>query len=259
MEMTKRETGLALLVVLLGVIALTGPHVAALPDYNHFADGRAWKGVPYAGDVLSNLGFLVAGFSGIWTLWRLPPRAVTNMERAMAILFFCGLVVTAACSGWYHLQPDDARLAIDRGGMVLAFAGLLGFAAATHVSERAAALTGLGLLLVAPLAIRAATGGELLPWAVLQFGGMAMLCAVARLCPLPSAVRVQWLAIVAIYGVAKLAEVGDAVVFDLTHHLVSGHTLKHLIAAMAAWPLIAALRDRRCVQNGGAIGRRVSA
>src|SRR5213076_2517963 len=108
---------------------------------------RVWRGVPHAGDVLSNLAFLAAGIAGAWPLWRLPERCVTNMERAMAALFFTGLLFTAACSTWYHLSPDDARLAVDRSGMAIAFAGLLGFAAAAHVSERAGALSGLGLLL----------------------------------------------------------------------------------------------------------------
>jgi hypothetical protein len=64
------------------------------------------------------------------------------------------------------------------------------------------------------------------------------------------ALHIDWIVIVAIYGVAKVAEVGDAAIFEFTGHLVSGHTLKHLIAAFAAWPLVAALDARRSVQNG---------
>jgi len=30
----------------------------------------------------------------------------------------------------------------------------------------------------------------------------------------------------------------------VTGHLVSGHTLKHLAAALAAWPVIVTLRNR---------------
>jgi hypothetical protein len=47
--------------------------------------------------------------------------------------------------------------------------------------------------------------------------------------------------VIVFYVLAKLFELGDATVFELTGHLVSGHTLKHLAAALAAWPVIRAL------------------
>ncbi len=49
-------------------------------------------------------------------------------------------VVTAAVSAAYHLQPGDAGLVWDRGGMVLAFAGLLGLAAMVHSARAGMAL-----------------------------------------------------------------------------------------------------------------------
>jgi hypothetical protein len=44
------------------------------------------------------------------------------------------------------------------------------------------------------------------------------------------------------YALAKLFELGDVTIFEATGHIVSGHTLKHLAAALAAWPVIRALR-----------------
>ena len=38
----------------------------------------------------------------------------------------------------------------------------------------------------------------------------------------------------ALYGLAKLAESFDARVYQLTLHALSGHTLKHLLAAASA-------------------------
>lgn len=257
MHMTRRETNLAITAALLGAIAVLGPHVGEPHGYQEFADQRAALGIAHAADVLSNVAFLAAGAIGAFTLWRVRQRPMANMERAMAALFFAGLAITALCSAWYHLQPDAARLGVDRTGMAIAFAGLLGLCAATHVSERASAAVALGLLLGAPLAIRAGASGELLPWAVLQFGGVAVLCMAAWCRPVPFAVRVNWLAVVAIYALAKLAEMNDTAVFGLSAHLVSGHTLKHLAAAAAAWPVICALRRRADVHNGSCDPRRV--
>jgi hypothetical protein len=93
----------------------------------------------------------------------------------------------------------------------------------------------------------------------MQFGGMAALCVLAWRRPLFGALAVHWLAVVAIYSLAKLAEVNDAAVFEFTQHAISGHTLKHVIAALAAWPVIVTLHERRSVQNGVRDPRRVPA
>ena len=45
------------------------------------------------------------------------------------------------------------------------------------------------------------------------------------------------------YAAAKMLEAGDAWVFEATGHLVSGHTLKHGVAALAALPVLAALQQ----------------
>jgi hypothetical protein len=45
------------------------------------------------------------------------------------------------------------------------------------------------------------------------------------------------------YGVAKLAEIGDHQIFAMGE-VVSGHTAKHLIAALAAYRVVDMLRKR---------------
>ena len=70
----------------------------------------------------------------------------------IVVLTGAGLLLTAAGSSVYHWHPDDLGLVIDRMGMGVAFAGLLGVAVADRIGDRAAlALTG-AVLLLAPLA-----------------------------------------------------------------------------------------------------------
>ncbi len=160
----------------------------------------------------------------------------------MAALFFTGLLLTAAGSAWYHLAPDEAGLAVDRCAMAVAFAGLLGLLAADRISERAGAGLGLAVLLLGPLAARSALHtGNVLPWAVLQFGGMALLVLLALCHSRNAALAVRWGLVLLAYAVAKLLERYDQEIFTLTAQWVSGHTLKHLIAAFAAGPVIYAL------------------
>ncbi|AEG94751.1 hypothetical protein [Ramlibacter tataouinensis] len=50
---------------------------------------------------------------------------------------------------------------------------------------------------------------------------------------------------IAIYGLAKLLEAGDHAVFQATGQWLSGHSLKHLVAAAAAVPVVVALGTRQ--------------
>ena len=46
------------------------------------------------------------------------------------------------------------------------------------------------------------------------------------------------------YGLGKLFEALDGQIYELTHHVISGHSLKHLAAAAAAWWFLRMLRRR---------------
>jgi hypothetical protein len=264
MRSTRSKPETTLLLACLGLLALAlfGPAVGQPAHSHEFADQRALWGVPFGLDVLSNMAFALAGTAGIVRLLALPPRALSNMRRAMSSLFFAGLLLTAAGSSWYHWQPDDAGLAVDRCGMAVAFAGLLGLAAADRISERAGAALGLAALLLGPLAVQTwSATGNVLPWATLQTGGIALVVWMALLPARAFSLHLRWFAVILAYALAKLFELNDAEVFRLTGQLVSGHTFKHILAALAACPVIAAVAAaRRARQNGpGARTRRIAA
>ena len=253
--LTRSETGLLAALALAVVLARFGPAVAQYADYHAFADQRSLWGMPYAMDVLSNAPFALLG---AWGLLRLrsvhtPPArrngfvalVPCDAQRPLAQLFFVGLLLTALCSSYYHLQPNDLGLTIDRTGMLAAFAGLMGLAAADRISARAGQWTAAAVLVLGPVALVVwAMTGNLLPWSVLQGGGMLLVVSLTLRKPLIGAWGVPLLAVIAWYVLAKLLELGDHHILALTDGLVSGHTLKHMAAAMAAWPVLAV------VQNG---------
>lgn len=233
---TVREKCLAGMLFVLALVVLLAPALpAAAWHIPHFVDTRPWLGVPNAGDVLSNLAFLAMG---VWGTERLRAR---NDAPVGAGWFFIGLILTCLGSGFYHLDPDmPQRLVADRVGMAVAFAGFLGIAASERISVRAGEAV-LVLMMVAGLLAAWVAHENLTPWAVVQFGGMALAVGLAFTRPLPGALGVPLGGVILFYVLAKLFELGDATVFEATGHIVSGHTLKHLAAALAAWPVIRAL------------------
>jgi hypothetical protein len=83
--------------------------------------------------------------------------------------------------------------------------------------------------------------GNVLPWLVVQFGGMALIVSMACAKPLRGALAIRWGVVVVIYAAAKLLELKDHEIYELTSHVISGHSLKHLAASFAAWPVFSAL------------------
>ena len=244
---TRAEQALLVAFVALCAFALGGPFLAQPPHAHDFADQRMLWGIPHALDVLSNLPFVIAGVWGLLLLGRAP---IAGALRACAALFFVGLLVTAAGSSIYHYAPDDAGLALDRTSMSVAFAGLLGLAAAARVTGRVGLALGASLLVLGPVSVLYwLRTGDVLAWAVVQFGGIALLLFVLAIGADHATLAVRWSLVLLMYAIAKLFETYDAAVLHATGELLSGHTLKHVTAAFAAGPVIAALRRLTQPQN----------
>lgn len=256
--LTRREAGLVAALALLTLVAVLAPALPAhMGNATRFADTRAWGAIPNALDVLTNLPFALIGAMGLHALSRLErvheaswPRAAKSLPLNTldcAWLFFAGLIATAAASTFFHLQPDVLRLAADRAGMAIACAGIVGVAVCERVSPRAgwpAAWFALaaGLLSVAIYH----ESGNVTPWAVVQFGSMALLLGLAMSRGRPHGPPTLGLnlgAVVAIYAIAKLFELADAQLFDATGGWVAGHAVKHVIAAASALPVWLAVRE----------------
>jgi len=82
------------------------------------------------------------------------------------------------------------------------------------------------------------------PVLALQFGSIALVLAIALLYRSRYTHGAAIFAVAAAYGVAKVVESLDREIFALGYR-VSGHTLKHLAAAVGVWLLLAALQRRR--------------
>jgi hypothetical protein len=83
---------------------------------------------------------------------------------------------------------------------------------------------------------------DLRPYAVVQFLPVLLIPMILVLYPRPGSAGL-WLALGA-YVVAKVLEQFDARVADVLHGAISGHSLKHVVAALGMWALLAGLQRR---------------
>jgi hypothetical protein len=256
---------LVLLIVALVVAGLLWRH-GPIPQpvgYHHFADTRTLLGIPNALDVLSNAPFFLVGWAGLAFLRRGPtrdpdgpfrPGAHTAFEslreRPAYVLFFVGVLLTAFGSAWYHLRPSTPRLFWDRLPMAIAFTALF----AAMIAERISVYWSRMLLL--PLVFGGVASvvlwrisedrgvGDLRFYLFMQLFPMLALPLMMLLFRPRYSRSVELFVVLLVYTGAKALEHYDAKVWELTSHTVGGHSLKHVVAAFAAWLVLDMLKKR---------------
>ncbi len=218
--------------------------------YHGFADQRAYWGMPNGVDTLSNLAFLVVGLAGLHALRRGVPAGGLPPLRLAYALFFAGAALLFPTSGYYHLWPDNAGLAWDRLAMTISFMAFFASILGEHVSPRLGARLLLPLILLGILSVvywrltDQGDGGDLRLYLLVQF--LPMLLVPFILLTYPSRLRPTaylW-AVIGWYLLAKGLESLDEPILHLTG-LVSGHSLKHLAAALGIASFLLALYRRR--------------
>lgn len=214
------------------------------PAYHDFADSRPLLGIPHALNVLSNLPFLVVGVWGLCNIFASGgSRFDAPWERWPWAVFMGGIVLTGLGSSYYHAAPRNDTLFWDRLPMTIGFSSILGIA----FIERADARWGRRLFVpLVALGIASLVYGQssdlrfyllLQTWAIVLVGMMIVLFRTRY------AGTREFVAALLLYAAAKLLEVADLPIYRLGG-IVSGHTLKHLVAAVAAWRLAVMLRKR---------------
>lgn len=231
--------------------------------YHDFADQRTLFGIPHALNVLSNVPFLIVGSLGLGFLFGPDARRpggpfLTPAERWPFVLFFIGVGLTGVGSAHYHLDPDNDRLLWDRLPMAVAFMAL----AAAVLADRVGPRFGLAMLLPLVAAGLASVlywhwterrgAGDLRPYFLVQFGTMLALPAFVLLAPRYTGAGYLF-ATLGWYVLAKVCEQPlDRPIYRGLGG-VSGHTVKHLTAAVATYCVLLWLQ-RRAPAAGAADG-----
>lgn len=248
----RRAIGLWLLVVAMALLALFLPRIPQPPQYHDFADWHTCFGITRCFDLSTNALFVLAGFAGLNFLSKKPARrAFIDMLEALPYrLFFLSAILVGFGSGYYHLAPDNSRLVWDRAAISLALMSLF----AAIVCERVSLGAGLRLL---PLLYTAGLGsvtywgwseangiGDLRPYGMVQFYPMLLIPMLLRLYPPRYSGDRDILAVIGLYLLALLCDLTDHQIAALTS-IISGHTAKHAIVALAMYGVVVRLRRRR--------------
>lgn len=232
-------------------------------DYHSFADIRRMFGIPNALNVLSNVPFALVGWMGISFLRRGPtrdpdgpyrPGAHTAFEslreRPAYVLFFLGVFLTAFGSGYYHWKPSTPTLFWDRLPMTIGFTALF----AAMIAERISIYWSRMLLLPFVFAGVASVvmwrvseqqgHGDLRFYLFVQLFPLIALPLMMLLFKPRYSRGFEFLVVGLVYASAKLLEHYDVAVWNATGQVVSGHTLKHLVAAVSTYLVLDMLKKR---------------
>ncbi|KAL2904645.1 Leucine--tRNA ligase, partial [Bienertia sinuspersici] len=184
-------------------------------------------------NVISNIPFLIIGLVGLVLChYRNYFKLSLQGEVWGWTCFYIGVAAVAFGSSYYHLRPNDARLVWDRLPMTVAFTSLVAIFIIERVDEQKGTASILPLLLAGIISILYwRFFDDLRPYAVVQFLPCIALPFMAVLLPPMYTHSTYWLWAAAFYLFAKIEEAEDKPIYELTHDIVSGHTLKHLCAA----------------------------
>jgi len=218
-----------------------GP-VAQDPTYHNFADQRGIQTLSNALDTLSNLPFLIMGIIGLTALYK---RAETPL-RPLYTIFFVGVTLTSAGSAYYHLHPCDATLVWDRLPMTIAFMSLFAVIIAEQIHRK------VGYILILPLLLFGAwtvyywhVAGDLRPYILVQFLPIILIPLMLFMNDARPGLRGNMMLLIGGYSLSKIVEQLDNQIFEMTSHAISGHSLKHIIAATSILFVVRQIRNEQ--------------
>jgi hypothetical protein len=210
-------------------------------NYHDFADQRTFLGIANFLDVVSNVPFVLVGLAGMNACLASP----STVKGPAWLTFFAGVTLLGAGSAYYHWSPNGETLVWDRLPMALAFMGLF----VALVTDYASTRVGTVLLVPAVLAGLASVMywrhyDDLRLYYWIQLLPLLTIPAVMALYRARYTHQGYLLVAFALYVLAKLSETHDEEVFTFTSGLFSGHTLKHILAALAICAVLMMLKTR---------------
>lgn len=262
---TWRGRALLLITIACVIAALALPAMPQPLSYHAFADCRPLFGITNFFNVISNLPFLFAGGWGLALMFRGRGHFQDAREQLPYLVFFLGALLTCFGSAYYHLAPDNLRLVWDRLPMTLGFSGLVAAALTERMDLDLGRRSLWPLLALGVFTVlfwygtERAGAGNVMPYGVYQGWSVLAIVLLIGLFPATRYSEGRYLAWAAVwYALAKVCETFDLQIFRALGGVVSGHSIKHVLAALGVFAIVWQLRLRRPLQ-AASIGHPIKA
>lgn len=218
-------------------------------SYHQFKDQRTIFNFSNFWNVVSNILFLLVGITGLYSIIQSHRiRLISDMKIAY-IMFFIGVSLVAFGSGYYHLSPDNTTLVWDRLPMTFAFMALFSIIIGEFISSRVGKLALWPLIAFGVFSIfywnytESNGEGDLRLYILVQFLPLLLIPLILLFfTPRFTHTSGYWLLWCA-YIFAKVFEYFDETILN-SLFILSGHSLKHLIAALGIYFLLKAYSNR---------------
>ena len=229
------------------ILFLNGP-INQDQKYHDFADSRTlYANIPNTMNVVSNFGFLLVSYMGLAILL----SGAAEFSYAYTILFISLLGVSIG-SAYYHANPNDSTLIWDRLPMTIAFMAVLSIMIKEKVDEK------WGTVMLIPSCLIGIL--SMLIWVITDDLRIYIIVQILPVAVAPYVVYYYpngmyshdyfmiWCAL--FYALSKITEFSDHLFFRFMP--LSGHTLKHILAAIGLAFIPLMLHKRRYLMNKSA-------
>ena len=254
MENSKNNRTGYTLIIIFSLISIIGIlNLQAIPQDTHyhlFSDTRTLFDISNFSNVISNLPFLIVGLSGLYTLLIKKKLKGTNEFRIAYITLFSAVSLVSFGSGYYHLAPDNQTLIWDRIPMTITFMSLFTIIISEFISLSLARILLLPLIIIGISSVfywqfsEISGEGDLRPYILVQFLPMLLIPVIFfSFKSKYTSISGYWWLFTA-YIAAKFFEHFDQAIHLLTT-FISGHSLKHITAAIGVSILIIYYKNRQ--------------
>jgi len=196
-------------------------------------------------NVLSSILLVLVGVLGMNSCWRNNGIGLRKLRAA----FFTAVMLTGFGSMIYHWLPNNNTLVWDRLPMSVMFMTLSLIIVADRISSKAAGKLFLPMNLIGVSSVvywrisELGGGGDLRFYVLVSFLPLALIPVTIILLPSGTIKNRNIWAAICWYAFAKAMELLDKPLYDWTG-VLSGHTLKHVCAAVAIYYLLPKKRSQ---------------
>ncbi len=214
------------------------------PIYHDFADQRSFLGIPNLMNVLSNVPFLIVGFFGLAYAW-----SRKQVEAPYSwIVFFFGVALVSFGSAYYHWEPNNHTLIWDRLPMTIGFMGIFIGLLSEFINNK------IEKYLLIPALITGIV--SVVYWHYFDDLRFYYWIQLVPLLAIPTSIilfkakyshSIYMIWALVAYIMAKFTEKFDHEIFENMGGNISGHTIKHLLAAVGIYWIFLMLKKRKQV------------